>query len=174
MRRKKIPAFPKEPAAVADFILENENEIKKAVKESLEEISFLSASRLNEGGGGRVSDRTGRTAAKLAEEVPCICTGGGVTVQAPETWLSVLEDVRAKAKTCKEPEVILAIWRAWYGKEKYCFIPAGLPGYVLFDVIDWIRYHVLTGARERGIISFFDAEITSSIEKARADCPAPH
>ena len=174
-RRKKaetVQEFPFLPVPLADFVLYNEQAIRQAVRDAREEMTLLSASRIGGGGTyrGRVSDKTAELAIKGAAALPCVVLENGATVKAPEKWLSVLDDVRQLANGCNQPKLIFDIWDfryreggLFFGETREICLPINtMPG----GVVSWIRYHVLTAAREKGLISFSDADLMAACEAA--------
>jgi hypothetical protein len=173
-RRKKSEAlkeFPFLPVPMADFILYNEQAIRKAVQDARAEMTLLSAAKLDGSAkGGRVSDRTAAAAIKGAAALPCVVLDNGATVKAPEKWLSVLDDVRQLAKGCNKPGLIYDIWDFRYKEQglffgetrEKCLPVETMPG----GVVSWIRFHVLSVARSKGLVSFSDADLMAACEAA--------
>lgn len=173
-RRKKSEAlqeFPFLPVPMADFILYNEQAIRKAVQDARAEMTLLSAAKLDGSAkGGRVSDRTAAAAIKGAAALPCVVLENGATIKAPEKWLSVLDDVRQLAKGCNKPGLIYDIWDFRYKEQglffgetrEKCLPVETMPG----GVVSWIRFHVLSVAREKGLIAFSDADLMAACEAA--------
>ena len=173
-RRKKAEAlqeFPFLPVPMADFVLYNEQAIRQAVQDARAEMTLIKASRI--GGGnysGRVSDKTAEMAIKGAAALPCVVLDNGATVKAPEKWLSVLDDVRQLAKGCNRPELIFDIWEyryrdggLFFGETREKCLPVEtMPG----GVVSWIRFHVLSVARSKGLVSFSDADLMAACEAA--------
>lgn len=172
-RKKKVVdvEFPFLPVPMADFILYHEKEIRAAVCDTRAELTLLGASKLEGAAhGGTISDRTAAAACKLADELPCVVLDNGAKVSNPEKWLAVLDAVREKAKGCNQPSWILDEWQRrfvdrvlYIGEtESNCLSLGNESG----RIISWIRYQTLTGARERKLISFSDADICAAVEAA--------
>jgi len=166
-RKKKVVdfVFPFLPVETADFILYRENAIRRAVKEARAEISFLGASNLEGNAkGGRVSDRTGAAVCKLSAALPCVVLETGETIKAPEKWLAVLDAVRELAKTLERPRLIFDAF-AFYS-DVPSLVLADTPREQEIACKSWVRYHVLLEAREKGLVSFSDADICDAVEAA--------
>lgn len=146
--------------------LRREADIRQAVKEEREGLSFLRAADTGAGGkGGKRPDRTAALAVKRAEELPAVVLNNGETVKRPESWLECFDAVRAAAKKCNRPEWILRDWRRRYDEgirdvmeliggrlERGCCIG----GYDFHGVILWIIESVEAAAMERGLLSADD------------------
>ena len=166
-RKKKAAdlAFPFAPVPIADFVLYHEQAIRQAVKDARAEISLLGASNIEGNKGrGRVSDKTARAAVQNVSSLPCVVLETGETVKAPEMWLLVLDEVRKAAGRCYCPNLIFDIWAACYG-EAPCLMDARAVD-AWRNIQNWIRFHVLETGREKGVVSFSDADIHSSIAAA--------
>ena len=162
---------------LADFILHNENAIRQAVKEERESLSLLGASNIETHKGDKVSDRTAAAALKIGEELPAVILDGGGRIERPESWIAILDEVRAAARGCNEPLHIFAAWGEKYGGEMPRLVPVLSPlvdmREMYRDIISWIRFHVLTRAKGKGLVLLSGDEIMESVEKARAESPAP-
>lgn len=149
-----------------EVYLRREADIRKAVKEEREGLSFLRAADMGAGGkGGKRPDRTAALAVKISEELPAVVLSDGETVKRPESWLECFDVVRAAVKKCERPEWILEDWRQRYGEgvrdvmeliggrlERGCFAEE----YSLHDTILWIIERVEAAAMERGLLSADD------------------
>ena len=166
-RRKADPVFPARPVALIDALLEAEPDIRRTVRQERAALSLIGAS-VPSGGGGRagLSDRTAKTAIKLADGLNCIVLDDGRTLHKPEKWLSVFDAVRDKAKKCNRPDWIFEEWAAWYGGE-ITFISSDITLENVDDIKNWIRYHALTEARNAGLVDFTDEEIIADVEATR-------
>lgn len=168
-RRKKreAPALPSTPVRLVDDLLFIEPEIRKTVKEERQALSLIGSSNPdgNAGGRGRTfSDRTAAAAIKLADGLPCIVLDDGRTLHKPEKWLSVFDAVRKKAEACNRPTWIYDAWTAKYSG-RTCFIDADMTAKVFNNIVDWIRYNVLTEARKADLVAFEDEEVIKDIEE---------
>ena len=166
-RRKKreVPALPSSPVRLVDALLYAEDEIKKTVKEERFALSLIGASNQTGGGRGRShSDRTATAAVKLADGLPCIVLDDGRTIKKPEKWLACFEAVRKQAEKCNRPNWIYEAWAAKYD-EKTRFIDAEITAKIFNNIVDWIRYNVLTEARKADLVAFEDEEVIKDIEE---------
>ena len=166
-RRKKAVdfVFPYLPVETADFILFHETAIRRAVSEARAEISLLRASNMegNARGGG-FSDRTAAAACKRLGALPCVVLSTGETIKAPEKWLAVLDAVRAKAAKLERPRLIYDAF-AFYS-DVPCLVLSDTPRAQGIACKSWVRYHVLIEAREKGLVSFSDADICEAVQAA--------
>ena len=167
-KKEKIPALPSSPVRLADALLYAEDEIRRTIKEERQALSLIGNSNPdgNAGGRGRTyTDRTAEAAVKLADGLSCVVLDDGRTIRKPEKWLSVFDEVRKRAAECQRPELIFETWQTNYGNE--CrFISAEITPELWRNIKKWIRYHVLTEAREAGLVAFDDEEVIEDIEAA--------
>ena len=165
-RRKADLAFPARPVSLIDALLEAEQDIRRTVKQEREALSLISSSSNGSGRRAGLSDRTAKTAVKLADGLPCIVLDDGRTLHQPEKWLAVFDEVREKAKKCNRPDWIFEEWAAWYGNE-ITFIQSDVTLDIVEDIKSWIRYQTLTEARKAELVTFTDEEIIADVEEAR-------
>lgn len=185
-RKKKEPEqliekeFPFLPVPLADAVLYAEEEIRRAVKEERESLSFIKSRDLNGGGrSGQLSDRTAEAAVKLADGLPFVKLSDGRILKQPEKWLSVIDAVRQRAESIREnrfPVNVLHGDDILYEWETKYQLHRGHPDEgaggcsplwtISGRIISWIRFNVLIGARDAGLVSFADAEIQKEVEAA--------
>lgn len=167
-KKEKIPALPSSPVKLADALLFAEDEIRQTVSDERQALSLIGNSNPDGNAGGRgqtYTDRTAAAAVKLAEGLSCVVLDDGRTVKKPEKWLAIFDEVRKRAAGCQRPELILETWRAWYGQESR-FVSADLTPEVWRNVRKWIRYQVLTEAKDAGLVAFEEDEVIEDIEAA--------
>ena len=185
-RRKKEPEqtiekeFPFLPVPLADAILYAEEEIRRAVKEERESLSFIKGRDMNGGGrSGQLADGTAAAAVKLADGLPFVKLSDGRLLEKPEKWLAVIDAVRQRAESIREnrwPVNVLHgddIIYEWDAKYLYHqgHIDEGKGGCsplwtISGRIISWIRFNILIGARDAGLVSFNDAELQKEVEAA--------
>lgn len=168
-RRKKreVPALPSSPVRLADALLYAEEEIRRTVKEERLALSLIGTSNPDGNAGGRgrsYTDRTATAAIKLVDGLPCIVLDDGRTVKKPEKWLACFDAVRKQAEKCNRPNWIYETWAAKYD-EKTRFIDAEITAKIFNNIVDWIRYNVLTEARKADLVAFEDEEVIKDIEE---------
>lgn len=133
-----------------------EKEIRHAIKEKRQEISFYPTGDRDGGIKSHVSDRTGNTALKLSKELQAVYVDGVGTVPRPETWMKCFDAVRSKAGTLARPQLIFDTWRIRY-EEKGIFLGEKITGELDSRLdpdcfIMWIIYHVEKEAFMRGLL----------------------
>lgn len=163
--KRIIEEFPSLPVPMADFILYHEASIRQAVKEARDSVSILGASNLDgRSGKGRKTDRTGAAAVRMADALPCVVLDGGEKVAQPEMWLFCLDAVREKASTLENTRLIYDAF-AEYSKAP-CLVLAYTPPEQKIACRSWLRYHLLSEAREKGLVSFSDNDICEAVQAA--------
>lgn len=185
-RRKKEPEqeiekeFPFLPVPLVDAILYAELEIRQAVEEERKSLSFISSCSMGGGGGRkRRSDRTAAAAVKLSDGLPFVKLPDGRTIKQPETWLSIIDAVRQRAESIREnrfPVNVLHCDDILYEWEMKYRLRRGHPDEgkggcsplwtIAGRIISWIRFNILIGARDAGLISFDDAELQREVTAA--------
>ncbi len=113
MGRKKKP----EEWLGVEWFLVHEDDIRAAVADKRKELSYISTSWADGGGGGKAirADRTGDLVVKRSKKIPVvILSSTGDTVDSPEEWLEVFDTVRRQAETLARPEFLFDIWETRY------------------------------------------------------------
>jgi len=134
-----------------------EGDIRRAVKEARQEISFYPDGRFGDGIKTDHADATANIVLKRAKKIKSVYVEGAGTVFSPEKWLSCFDAVREKARQCERPEIIYNEWAARYeaGAE---YIGEIITGELDFGLapdcyIMWIIYHVEAEAVKRGLMA---------------------
>lgn len=168
-RKPKELLFPDAPIELIDALLFLESDIRYAVHQARAELCLISSSSVDSMGGGRgvYADKTAEKAIKAVEALRCVTLPNGRDLKNPEMWLSLFDDVRQQAKREESPELILKSWSMYYAAHEEQEKPVYL--YTINGrCVSWVRWRMLEGARERGLIKYPGVDFLELVEAAAA------